>query len=118
MSYRFIYDSVERARLIPSVLIDKRAAIPVIANQVGTVIKAYTDAAVAVTDNVRVIVYKIETEDGNLAGYWTLSVKFAGASLLSMELRPAHEQFAATISGLINNFISAGTWKADSLYAT
>lgn len=124
MTYRFIYSNSESNRIIPAVLIDKRAAIPEIKNQVGSVIKTYTDAQAAlVTDTV--IFYKIETDLGNLAGYFSLQVArlisepelipVYVASLLQYELRPAYQQFDTTISGLISNFITQSIWENDYL---
>ena len=115
--YRFIWSNQEAARIIPSVLIDKRAAIPAIANQVGSVIKAFTDTQVAfVTDTT--LFYRIESKSGgNLAGYFTLQVIRQGVvALLQYELRPAFEQFNSTILTEINTFMSTGgAWEADYL---
>lgn len=114
MNYRFIYSQSECSRVIPACLIDKRAAIPAISGQIGSVIKAYTDSQVAlVTDTC--VFYKIETDMGNLAGYFTLSVGGSAVVILQYELRPAFEQFSVVISGLIANFISNGTWQNDYL---
>jgi hypothetical protein len=124
MTYRFIYSNSESNRIIPAVLIDKRAAIPEIKNQVGSIIKAYTDARAAlVTEDV--LFYKIETDLGNLAGYFTLKVvRYISepellpvyvALLQATQLRPAFEQFSGTISGLISNFITQSEWSEDYL---
>jgi len=115
MSYRFIYSQSECNRIIPSVLIDKRAAIPEIKNQAGSVIKTFTDGQVAmVTDTC--VFYKIETDTGSLAGYFTFQVIRQGvAVILQYELRPAFEQFDAEISAQIATFITASTWENDYL---
>jgi len=115
MSYRFIYSQSEANRLVPAVLIDKRAAIPEIKNKTGVVIKAFIDVQVAlVTESC--IFYKIETDLGNLAGYFTLQVIREGVVIiLQQELRPPFEQFSVEISGLIANFITNGTWQTDHL---
>jgi len=115
LSYRFIYNQSESHRVIPAVLIDKRAAIPEIRNKTGAVIKAFTDAQAAlVTESC--IFYKIETEQGNLAGYFTLQVIREGVVIiLQYELRPAFEQFTVQISGEIANFITNSGWVNDYL---
>lgn len=116
LEYRFVYSNAEANRLIPAVLIDKRAAIPAIASQVGPVIKAFTDTQVAfVTDTT--LCYRIEKRDGgNLAGYFTLQVVRQGVvALLQYELRPAFEQFNSIIQGEINSFVAAGLWASDYL---
>lgn len=114
MTYRFIYSQAECNRIIPAILIDKRAAIPAIAGQIGSVIKAYTDAQVALVTGTCVF-YKIETDMGNLAGFFSLSVGGSAVVILQYELRPAFEQFSATISGLIANFINNNSWSGDYL---
>ena len=57
MTYNFIYED-DYSRLMMAVIIDARASIPEIKNQVGTVIKAYVDSRVALV-NSNTIVYKI-----------------------------------------------------------
>lgn len=115
MTYRFIYSQSEKNRIVPAVLIDKRAAVTGMANQIGSVIKSITDSQVAIIDET-CIFYKIETEGGNLAGYFTLKVIREGTvSLLQYELRPPFEQFSSVISGIINNFMVAGKWVYDYL---
>lgn len=113
MNYKFIYLQ-EVNRVIPAVLIDARASIPEIANQVGAVIKAYTDSKVAlVTDAV--IPYRIETEEGNLAGYFVLQV-LPKVEMQQFVVRPAFKQVLPIISAQINTFIQQNQWKADFLF--
>lgn len=114
MKTRFIYSQYECHRIIPGVLIDNRANIPAIRSAVGTVIKSYTDAE---TDKVKenCLFYKIESYEGNLAGYFTLEVGSLGVSVLQFELRSAFQQFNQEISGQITNFISLGEWRKDYL---
>lgn len=113
MTYKFIYLQ-EVNRLIPGVLIDSRATIPAIANQIGHVIKKYTDSQVAlVTDSV--IPYRIESEDGNLAGYFCLQV-LPVVDIQQFVLRPAFRQFLPLISAQINTFVQQNQWKPDFLF--
>lgn len=115
MIYNFIYDD-QPFRTIPAVLIDSRAGTS-IENQVGSVIKAYTDSQVAlVTDAV--IPYKIESDTGSIAGYFTLQVVLGNqtAQLQQFVLRPAFKQFLSEISAQINTFITGGQWKPDFLF--
>lgn len=115
MSYRFIYSQSESNRIVPSVLIDKRAAIHEIKNQIGSVIKSFTDGQAAmITD--KAIFYRIETNNGNIAGYATLAVIRDGVvSILQFELRPAFEQFSAEISANLSSFILNSDWVNDYL---
>lgn len=115
MSYRLIYSQSDCSRIIQSVLIDKRASVPEIKNQIGTAIKTFIDSQVAmVTDST--LFYKIETGNGNLAGYFTLTVVRTGVvSILQYELRPAFEQFSSEISKELANFINNGYWANDYL---
>lgn len=121
--YRFIPCPADVYRVVQSVLIDKRAAIPAISGQVGSVIKAYTDTQAAIA--AAHLFYKIETTDmssidggfptGVLAGYFTLDVSGSTVTRIQYELRPAYEQFTADISNLIAIFISSGDWTFDTL---
>lgn len=114
MKTRFIYSQYECHRIIPGVLIDNRANIPAIKNKLGSVIKAYTDAeADKVKENC--VFYKIETYEGNMAGYFTLEVGAQGVTVLQFQLRSAFQQFNQEISGQISNFISSGEWRKDYL---
>ncbi len=115
MSYRFIYSNPDYPRVMQSVLIDKRATIPSIKNKVGSIIKNYCDQIISQVDG-NTIFYKIETEDGNLAGFFTIKAASQGsASLFQYELRPAFVQFDATISAEIYNFMQSGNWTVDIL---
>jgi len=113
MTYRFIYNQAECNRVIPAVLIDARSSKS-IKNQIGSVIKQFTDEQVSmITDEC--IFYKIETNTGNLAGYFTLKVSGTSVALFQFETRSSFVQFNNTISGQIVNFISSGDWKFDYL---
>ena len=113
MTFSFTYEP-EFQRVIPAVEIDARASNPAIRNQIGDVIKSFTDGKVAlVTDNV--IVYRIETDDGNLGGYFTVQVSSGVATLQFSTLRPAFVQFSPQIFGLISKFVQSGQWQADYL---
>ena len=107
---------MEYERTFPAVIKDARASIPQIKNQIGTVIKAYTDSQVAlITDNV--LPYKIETADnGNLVGYVAIRVVSGEALVYLKQLRPAFVQFDSEISEQINNFVISGFYKYDSIY--
>lgn len=114
MTFRFIYSPYEHNRVIPAVLIDKRASIPSIANKPGSVIKDYLDPIVASAESK--IFYRIESDGGNLAGYFCLVVSDNGVGTLDqLELRPAFAGFLTAISNQIINFMSAGTWRFDTL---
>lgn len=115
MEFIFTYD-IEYNRTMRGIINDSRGGIAAIKNTVGSVMKAYADQQVAtVTESA--LPYKIETVNGNLGGYFILSVTDAGgARLLSTQLRPAFEQFEVEISNLIINFITDGKWKHDFLF--
>lgn len=114
MSYRLIYSPSEVNRVIPAVLIDKRASILAISGQNGATIQAFANSQVALADGC--IFYKIETFDGNLVGYFTLKVIREGVvSLLQYELRPPFQQFDSQISQIVSNFIASSEWQFDNL---
>lgn len=112
--YRFIYD-IDYRRTIPAVMIDARAGTP-LANQIGSVIKGYTDAAVAAIGPFT-IPYKIENHRGNVAGIFTLNVDGTGkiATLGQFVLRPAFQVFSLNISEQISTFITNNLWDGDFL---
>lgn len=113
MSYRMIY-MTDFQRTISGIIIDSQYSIPVISNQVGAIIKQYVDGEInKVVANV--IPYKIETENGNLAGYFTLQTDGQFAILLQKQLRPAFQQFDGEISAEITTFIQQNGWKNDFL---
>lgn len=113
--YRFIFSFAEKNRIIPSVLIDSRATIQAIKNQIGDVIKAYTDTQAAMVQPGDLF-YKIEvSEKGNLVGYFTLRPNDGAVSVIQYQLRPAFVPSDAVIQIEIGNFITSGAYKADSL---
>lgn len=116
MSRRILYNESYK-RVIPAVLIDSRAFVPAITTATGYEVKAYTDAQVSLVTST-VIPYKIETDNGNLAGYFNLQVSTSpvSASVLNKQLRPAFQQFESEINQEISNFIQSSNWKADYLF--
>lgn len=116
MNYRIIYNQ-EYKRVIPAVLIDSRANINAIKTATGYEVKAYTDSQVALVTSL-VIPYKIETLNGNLAGYFNLTVSDNPKTvvLLNAQLRPAFVQYNSEISQLISTFIISGNWEFDYLF--
>lgn len=114
MIFRVTYND-EYKRVMPAVIIDGRGLNPAIATLGGYEMKAYTDSKVAQVI-VGVIPYKIETDAGNLAGYFLLMVDYNGSPvLMDYLLRPAFVQFDSQISQIINNFIQSNDWQFDTL---
>lgn len=102
---------------MPAVLIDSRANIPAITTASGFEVKAYTDLQVDRVTNT-VLPYIIETEFGNLCGYFLLQVDTVSetARLIQKQLRPAFVQFDSQISNEISNFITSNKWQEDFLF--
>jgi|SRR5882762_1554213 len=116
MSYKFRYCQ-EFNRMIPGVLIDSRASIPQIKNQIGVVIKQYTDSQVSlVTANV--LPYTVNNSDGNLSGYFTLIVnpETKNVAIGQFVLRPAFKEKLIEISSQISTFIISNLWQKDYLF--
>jgi len=116
MIFRIIYNQ-EYKRVIPAVLIDSRQNLPFLKSAGGYDVLAYTESQVLlVTD--KVVPYKIETDGGNLAGYFNLQVgsDTNTATLLNYQLRPAFITFDAQILQIISNFIQSNEWQFDCLY--
>jgi len=112
--YRFINIPSEYKRIIQSVLIDKRASIAAIKDKSGDVIKSYIDAQAALVSG-NCMFYKIETDGGNLVGYFTLKHEVYGVvTLYQYEIRPAFVQFDQIISNQVANFMQSNDWFFDT----
>lgn len=114
MSITIIY-SLDKSRIIPAVLIDNRATNG-LAGKTGFEIKEVTDAAVEEV-GVSDIFYILETDLGNLAGYFVLRVNISNftVNLTNVELRPAFKSQNDEIQQQIALFINQGIWKTDIL---
>lgn len=116
MIFNFIYEQ-DFKRLIPAIEIDVRASNPAIRNQTGAVIKSYTDSILA-TLNLNSLVYKVETDSGNLAAYFVLQVDPPSQTVTISRLvtRPAFNVSVTQISSDIKQFITNGGYKQDYLF--
>lgn len=114
MNFRIIYNDAYK-RVIPATLIDSRGKISAIETAGGFAVRDYTNAEVdRVGENV--IPYKIETEGGNLVGFFNLVIKFGFVcTLLNKQLRPAFQTFDTQITNKISNFILSKEWQSDIL---
>lgn len=109
MKYSITYEA-DYERLIPAVLIDGRAQYPWLSGKTGAEMLPYLDAEVAKA-SVNSVFYKIETDNGTVAGYFT--VDYSVNSLGIFALRPQFLTDIAPISQQISNFISGGDWRFD-----
>lgn len=108
MNYNITYEA-DYARVIPAVLIDARAQYPQLSGATGFGMLPYINSQVAAASSA--LFYKIETDDGNIVGCFTVSIPFG--SLGIFVLRPQFSAFSAQISQQITNFISGGNWRFD-----
>lgn len=114
MTFRFIYEP-DYPRIIFACMMDARAGTP-LANKIGAVQKQFIDTEVGkVTPDT--IVYRIETDLGVLAGFFSLLVGNRGTtvSVYQFVLRPAFQSLGAGIQENISNFISNNGWQPDYL---
>lgn len=116
MIFNLIYEQ-DYSRLIRAIEIDARTDNPAIKNQIGSVIKAYNDSILG-TINSNSLVYKVETDSGNLAGYFVLQVDPSNQTVVLSRLvtRPAFNVSVTQISSQIKQFITNGGWKQDFLF--
>lgn len=114
MTFELQYEQ-DFKRVIPAVINDSRWAILGLKDQPGSVVYAYAQSQV-VQVVPGVLVYRIVTETGNLAGYVALQVQNMVASVLFTQLRPAFLSFSTQISNIIANFITEGLVLQDLLY--
>lgn len=114
MTYSITY-SLDKRRIVPAVLIDNRATNG-LAGKTGAAIKVVTDAAVAAITS-QDLFYLLETDSGNLAGYFVLRVYLSNFSvnLVSIELRPAFKDQSVVINQRVAVFVNSGLWKTDYL---
>jgi hypothetical protein len=115
MNY-FIQYEPDYPRILPSMIIECRAAIPAIKNQTGTVIKRYVDNQKSfIKDNS--IFYKVEADNGVLAGVFSVDVNANKTVLLNINfIRPSFLQYKTDILKIINNFINSNKWQQDYLF--
>ncbi len=115
MSYNITYvDNIQP--LVTSVFIDARATtMPSGIN--GNEVQILIDQQLAQI-NDQTIVYKIETDFGNLVGYFTLQVNTSNKTCMvaSEVIRQAFQQYSVQISEFINNFIQSNDWQFDYLF--
>lgn len=114
MTFNLQYES-DFKRIIPAVINDARNTIPAIANQPGTVIKAYADAQIDLVVP-GVLLYRISTREGGLGGYVGLRVENGVATSHLMQLRPAFQPFLAEILQIIATFITSNAFLQDMIY--
>lgn len=113
MTYDFIYES-DYKRLIQAVINDSWDIIPQTKGQIGSVVQAYSNSQLnLITANC--IVYKIESNNGNIVGFVVLQVNSNVASILISQFRPAFVQFSTVLYQLINTFVQKNFWQDDIL---
>ena len=112
MTFRFVYEFYY-AKLIQFVLLDARqSAFPVVGN--GNVLQPLVDAKIAlVTSNV--IPYRIEGDNGTIAGYFTLEINNNIPTLQQSQIRPNFGSYNTEIQSKINEFIIDNGWQKDYL---
>jgi hypothetical protein len=112
MSYELTYE-LDYKRIISAVINDARNIIPQTKNQTGSVIYAYVQSQIMLV-NPNVLMYRIESDQGNLAGYVGIRVNNGIATQVLYQLRPAFNDLE--ISGVITNFIQTNSFLKDSIY--
>lgn len=112
MTWYLTYEPEIYQRIMFAVIVDNRTNIPAIKSAYGVAIDAYVSGQILLVlpDS---LFYKIESENGNLAGFFTLDMLNNGVVLSLFMLRPAFQQFNTEITEKINNFIISGDWQAN-----
>ena len=116
MNYHIIYEP-DFGRFLPAIIIECRATIPEIKNQVGSIIKSYTDSQVALIGN-NCIFYKVESDLGNIAMVFAINVNVENktVNLLFQYIRPAYQKNSTLMSNIVTNFITSNLWQKDILF--
>lgn len=113
MIINFIYE-IEYTKVIPAIIMDSRFTIPDIKNQDGWAAKAYIDKELSMII-AGILPYRLETDNGNIAGYMTLDATKPAVSVQKLQLRPAFQQFLTSIQQQITNFIQTNAYQYDYL---
>jgi hypothetical protein len=115
MNYCLKYE-IDANRLIMAVVNDSRAVIPSLGpNADGNAVYAYSQALIAQMAP-GVILYRIETLNGNLGGIVALNTNPVAVGIVFTVLRPAAVPFSSEISEVIATFISERQYLTDVLY--
>lgn len=110
----FINHITDYKRLMFGVISDSRQNIPAILNKRGDVIKTYVDSQIALVVP-GVIMYSLTTDLGALAGYFGFQTVPGSVSVVLQQYRPAFAPFTTDISQAVNNFITSGNWRFNTL---
>lgn len=115
MTFNFIY-ATESTRIISATILDARFTIPELKDLGGFEVKDFVDLQIS-TLNSDTLLYKIETELGNMAGYFTLVVGNMGLSAVKSTqfLRPNYQGLENEINISVSEFVQNGLWKQDFL---
>jgi hypothetical protein len=112
--YNFIYCGDSYRRMMWGVIADSRVNIPAVKNGTGWVIKAYVDSQIALV-GPGVVVYKLETKLGNIAGYIGLYTGPGQVGVIFSQFRPAFVSDIVNINQNIATFVSGNNWLFDIL---
>lgn len=111
----FVQYAEEYSRVIAGIVLEVRQTLDATKNKSGfEVFDFYTSEIEKVMEDV--IPYKLETESGNLAAYFSVKVTGNGGALYQKFVRPNFRQFDIDISQKINSFIFNNDWKQDFLF--
>lgn len=116
MNFSFIYEP-DFIRIIYASYIANRASIPDLKNKTGVEIKAYIDSKVS-NVNPQSIVYKIENDNGNMAGFFTLQVNTVNKTAITgdSQILNSFANYISQISNEIIKFTNNNSWKQDYLF--
>lgn len=105
---------IEYSRVLAGIILEGRQSLAQTKDKTGFEVKAFFDSEInKVTTNV--VPYKIETEQGNLAAYFSVLTDGIAGQQYQLFIRPSFAAYALQLSLFISNFIGNGSWKADIL---
>lgn len=116
MDFHFVY-ILEYQRFVYGIILDSRSTISLLHNKTGFQVRDYIEGEINKI-NDETLIYSIESDMGNLAGYFTLIIDRIKRTAIvgQYQLRPAYLQLDTQISQQISNFITANEWKKDFLF--
>lgn len=116
MNFHFIYEP-DFERIMYACYIFNRDNIPELKNKTGYEIKGYIDGKVSKVSNLSVV-YKIENDNGNMAGFFILEVDTSNQTAIQgdYQILKSFTNYISQISNEIIKFTNDNLWKGDYLF--
>lgn len=112
MTFSIVYRQ-EIKKIVQAIMIDNRLNHEMNGKD-GNIVQAKIDAEVAAIGD-KPLFYSIESDSGNLCGYFYLRLQDDKASLGKKNYRPQYGKYFDEFDSLVTAFIASNKWKHDYL---